>query len=142
VRDGEDNPSAQAPAAITYHDSEESFYHYPDAQPAPEPTRKEAPERKRKETPATETTVVTKKIKAEGSGSRGRIRLADFDELTRSIIEESISIYCAQIGSVEVFPERADDHNTVKQAWLEVCTSRNLKADLEEDAFKMVSDCS
>jgi hypothetical protein len=137
--------SAQAPAAITYRDSEESFYHYLDAQPAPEPTRKETPgpERKRKETPATtstETMVVTK-IKAEGSGSRGRVRQADFDELTRSIIEETISIYRAQIGSVEPFPERADDRNTVKQAWLEVCTSRNLQANLAEDIYKMVSDC-
>lgn len=91
---------------------------------------------------STETTVVTKKIKAEGSGSRGRIRQADFDELTRSIIEETISIYRAQIGSVEPFPERADDRDTVKQAWLEVCTSRNLRVELEEDIFKLVSGYS
>jgi hypothetical protein len=126
-------------------DLEESFYHYPDAQPAPEPTQKEINEKKRKETPATtsiETTVVTKKVKAEGSGSRGRIRQADFDELTRSVIEETISIYRAQIGSVEPFPERADDRNTVKQAWLEVCTSRNLRVELEEDIFKLASDCN
>jgi hypothetical protein len=125
--------------------SEEPLYHYPDAQPAPEPTRKETPERKRKETPPTssmETTVVTKKIKAEGSGSRGRIRQADFDELTRSVIEETVSIYRAQIGSVDPFPERADDRDTVKQAWLEVCTSRNVRVELEEDIFKLVSDCS
>jgi hypothetical protein len=144
VSDGEPNPSA--PASITtYHDSQKSFHDYVEAQAAPERTQKEPPERKRKETPATtsaETTVVTKKIKAEGSGSRGRIRQADFDELTRSVIEETISIYRAQIGSVEPFPERADDHDTVKQAWLEVCTSRNLRVELEEDIFKLVSDCS
>ena len=50
-----------------------------------------------------------------------------------------ISIYCAQIGSVEPFPERADDHNTVKQAWLEVCGAWNLRLELEEDIFKLVS---
>jgi hypothetical protein len=100
---------------------------------------------KRKESPTTtsaETTVVTKRIKVEGSGSRGRIRTADFDELTWSIIEESISIYRAQIGSVEPFPERTDDRDTVKQAWLEVCTGRNLRVELEEDIFKLVSDSS
>ena len=72
-----------------------------------------------------ETTVVTKKIKADSSGSRScsHIRQADFDELTRSVIEETISIYRAQIGSVEPFPERTDDHDTVKHAWLEVYTS-------------------
>ena len=99
--------------------------------------------RKRKDSPTTtspEATVVTKQIKVEGSGSRGRVRTADFDELTRSIIEETISIYRAQIGSVEPFPERTDDRDTVKQAWLEVCTGRNLRVELEEDIFKLVSE--
>ena len=120
-----------------------SFDHYADTQPALESTQKEASEMKRKETPATtsiDTTVVTKKVKADGSGSRGRIRQADFNELTRSIIEETISIYRVQIGSVEPFPERADDRDTVKQAWVEVCTSRNVRVELEEDIFKLVSD--
>ena len=98
---------------------------------------------KRKDSPTTtspETTVVTKQIKVEGSGSCGRVRTADFDELTWSIIEETISIYRAQIGSVEPFPERTDDRDTVKQAWLEVCTGRNLRVELEEDIFKLVSE--
>lgn len=102
------------------------------AQPA-DPKRKENPS-----TASAETTVVTKRIKIEGSGSRGRIRTANFDELTRSIIEETISIYRAQIGAVEPFPERTDDRDTVKQAWVEVCTSRNLRVELEEDIFKLV----
>jgi len=87
------------------------------AQPA-DPKRKENPP-----TASAETTVVTKQIKIEGSSSRGRIRTADFDELTRSIIDETISIYRAQIGAVEPFPERTDDRDTVKQAWIKVCTS-------------------
>jgi len=102
------------------------------AQPA-DPKRKENPP-----TASAETTVVTKRIKIEGSGSRGRIRTADFDELTRSIIEETISIYRAQIGAVEPFPERTEDRDTVKQAWVEVCTGRNLRVELEEDIFKLV----
>ncbi|KAF8960234.1 hypothetical protein BDZ97DRAFT_1905964 [Flammula alnicola] len=72
------------------------------------------------------------------NGSRGRIRTGDFDDLTRSIIEETISIYRAQIGAVEPFPERADDRDTVKQAWVEVCTGRNLRVELEEDIFKFI----
>ena len=82
--------------------------------------------------------VLIKHVKVEGSGSRGRIRTADFDELTRSIIEEVISIYRVQIGGVEPFPEHADDCDSVKQAWLEVCTSRSLRVELEEDIFKLV----
>ena len=35
------------------------------------------------------------------------------------------------------FPERSDDHDTVKQAWIEVCTGQKVKVDLE-DIFKLV----
>jgi hypothetical protein len=136
---GEVLQSVRAPATVIHHrdPAAEPLYH---AHPAPETS-----EKKRKETPATtsaETTVVTKSLKVEGSGSRGRVRTADFNALTRSIVEETISIYRAQIASVEPFPERADDRDTVKQVWLEVCTGRNLQVEIEEDSFKYVSDSS
>ena len=98
-------------------------------------------ESKCKETPTTtsaETTIVTKRIKIEGSGSHGCVWTSNFDKLRQSIIEETISIYCAQIGGVEPFPECSDDRDTVKQAWIEVCTGQNVKVDLEEDIFKLV----
>lgn len=128
VSDSEHHPSALATVA-----------HHRDSAAS----QKEVSEKKRKVTPATtapETTVVTKSLKVEGSGTRGRVRTADFGELTRSLVEETISIYRAQIGSVEPFPERADDRDTIKQAWLEVCTGRNIRVELEEDIFKFVSD--
>ena len=59
--------------------------------------------------------------------------------MTRSIIEDTISIYRAQISSVEPFPERTEDRDTIKQVWLEVCTGRNVRVELEEDIFKLVS---
>jgi hypothetical protein len=127
ITDNEFIPSA--PATIAYTASDPDIHL--------------APGTKRKETPATtsaETTVVTKKIKVEGSGSRGRIQSVDFDEMTRSIIEDTILIYRAQISSVEPFPERTDDRDTIKQAWLEVCTGRNVRVELEEDIFKLVSE--
>lgn len=147
MSDTEIQPSALGPATMTHHrelavaDSE-PLYH---AHPAPETKQTAMSERKRKEAPETtshETTVVTKTLKVEGSGSRGRVRTADFSDLTRSIIEESISIYRAQIASVEPFPERTEDRDTVKQAWLEVCRGRNLRVGLDEDIFKLVSHYS
>jgi hypothetical protein len=133
---------------LEHEDAESKYRDVPepvDVQPGHGTKQKAIPdsETKRKEAPTTtssETTVVTKRIKVEGSGSRGRVRTADFDDLTRSIIEETISIYRAQISTVEPFPERADDRDTIKQAWLEVCTGRNLRLELEEDIFKLVSD--
>ena len=136
MSDGEFPPSTQP---IHHHKSAELLYH---EHSASEIKQQETAEKKRKEAPDTTSekpTIVTKSIKVEGSGSRGRVRAADFNELTRSLIEETISIYRAQIASVEPFPERADDRITVKQAWLEVCTGRSLRVDLEEDIFKFVS---
>jgi hypothetical protein len=62
--------------------------------------------------------------------------------LKQSLIEDTISIYRAQIGGVDPFPERTDDRDTVKQAWLEVCRGRNVEVDLEDDMYKLVSDSS
>jgi hypothetical protein len=134
--------NSSATATNTYRDTTEPL----NAHAVPgtkQKDTKQTPETKRKENPSTtssETTIVTKRIKVEGSGSRGRVRTADFDDLTRSIVEDTISIYRAQISSVEPFPERTDDRDTIKQAWLEVCTGRNLRVELEEDIFKLVSD--
>ena len=132
MSDSEFNPSP--PATITYRDSMGPLYHNPDLDLHP------APENKRKEMPPTttaETTVVTKRIKVDGSSSHGCVRTADFNELAWSVIEKTISIYRAQIGSVEPFPECADDCDTVKQAWLEVCTGRNLQVELEDDYLRI-----
>jgi hypothetical protein len=52
------------------------------------------------------------------------------------------SIYRAQIGGVDPFPERSDDRDTVKQAWLEVCTGRNVEVEIEDDMYKFVCDSS
>jgi hypothetical protein len=96
------------PLVYHYQDAHTALETFPHSAPAPatlvpqtslQPAQPAYP--KRKENPPTasaETTVVTKQIKIEGSGSRGRIRTADFDELTRSIIDTTISIYRAQIA--------------------------------------------
>ena len=142
--------------ASSYHKPEPHGYGYLDAHPVPpaleslpcssrsppaEPSQPAPIACKWKDTlPSTsaETTVLIKRVKVKGSGSCGCIRTANFNELTRSIIEEVISIYHAQIGGVEPFPECADDCDSVKQAWLEVCTSCSLRVELEEDIFKLV----
>ena len=70
--------------------------------------------------------VLIKHIKVKGNGSCSCICTANFNELMQSIIEEVILIYHVQIGGVEPFPEHANDCDSVKQAWLEVCTSFSL----------------
>jgi hypothetical protein len=51
--------------------------------------------------------VVVKKQKTTGSSpgqSKRQIRVDDFDQLTKSLTEDCIAIYRAQIGAVQPFP--------------------------------------
>ena len=98
-------------------------------------------EKKRKVSPATASaapTVVTKRAKAINGGSRGRVRASDFDDLSKSLIEGSITIYKAKLSAKHPFPERVEDKEAVKESWLETCCDRNVQVDLEEDVFKLV----
>ena len=97
--------------------------------------------KKRKEVPVTTstgTTVVTKCPKTAKSGSRGRVRASDFDDLSKSLIEGTITIYKAKLSAKHPFPERAEDREAVKESWVETCHERNVQVDLDEDIFKLV----
>ena len=94
-----------------------------------------------KEAPATAsaaTMVVTKCVKTANVGSRGRVRASDFDDLSKSLIEDTITIYKAKLSAKHPFSERTKDREAVKQSWIEVCSERNVQVDLEEDVFKLV----
>jgi hypothetical protein len=95
----------------------------------------------RKEPPTTAsaaTTVLTKSLKTSGSGSRGRIRTSDFDDLSKSLIEGTMAIYKAKLSATHPFPDRIEDRDAVKDSWIEVCSERNVQVELEEDVFKLV----
>ena len=83
--------------------------------------------------------VTIKRPKTETAGSRGRTRLSYFDELTKSLADETISIYQAQIIMVQAWPSSAENLASITQAWIEVCTSRNVRIDLDEEIFKAVN---
>ena len=90
-------------------------------------------------TPAPSTMVVIKRPKTELSGSRGRARVADFDELSKSLLEETISIYRAQIGGVHPYPDRLEDRDAATGAWVESCNARGVRVEFDEDMLKLVS---
>lgn len=95
----------------------------------------------RKAAPATaspESTVVLKKVKVEGGGSRNRPRVSDFDTLKKSLTEEAISIFRAHIGALNPWPARADNWETVSVAWMEVCSSRKLRMEMDEEVLTAV----
>jgi hypothetical protein len=98
-------------------------------------------ERVRKSPPRTtsvETTTILKRPKTDSAGSRGCTRVSDFDDLTRSLADETISIYQAQITAVQPWPSTAENWESVSQGWVEVCTSRNVRIELDDEIFKAV----
>jgi hypothetical protein len=86
-----------------------------------------------------DATVVVKKQKTTSSEqSKHRIRVGDFDKLTKSLTEDCIAIYRAQIGAVQPFPVKDDNLKAVQLAWVEVCNNRDLQIDIEDSVFKAV----
>lgn len=100
-----------------------------------------ANERIRKSPPCTtsvETTVTIKRPKSDTAGSRGRTRISDFDDLTKSVADETISIYQAQIAAVQPWPSTAENRESITQGWIEVCASRKVRIELDDEIFKLV----
>ena len=86
-----------------------------------------------------DTAVVVKKQKTTSPGqSKNRIRVGDFDQMTKSLTEDCIAIYHAQIGAIQPFPVKTDNLQAVELAWVEVCKNRDLQIDLEDSVFKAV----
>ncbi|EDR03011.1 uncharacterized protein LACBIDRAFT_307860 [Laccaria bicolor S238N-H82] len=90
-------------------------------------------------TPAAETTVIIKRPKSEFSGTRGRVRASDFDDVTKSVVEEAISIYRAQIGAVEPYPDRVEDREAAVAAWVEACNGQGIRIEFDHDIMKLIT---
>lgn len=84
--------------------------------------------------------MTIKRPKTDTAGSRGRTRISDFDDLTKSLTEETISIFQAQIVAVQPWPSTAETWESISQGWKEVCTSRNVRIELDDEIFKVVSN--
>ena len=84
--------------------------------------------------------VIIKRAKTDTAGSRGHTRLSDFDDLTKSLVDETIAIYQAQIIAVQPWPSTAKNQEYISQAWVEVCSARNVLIELDDEIFKVVTD--
>ena len=88
--------------------------------------------------PANTTVVIKKQKTTSPAESKHRIRVGDFDKLTKSLTEDCIAIYRAQIGAVQPFPVKDDNLKAVQLAWVEVCNNRDIQIDINDSAFKAV----
>ena len=60
--------------------------------------------------------------------------------MTKSVVEEAISIYRAQIGAVEPYPDRVEDREAVVAAWVEACNGRGIRIEFDQDIMKLVGN--
>jgi hypothetical protein len=87
-----------------------------------------------------DTTTTIKSVRTGTSGSRNRVRLADFNDFSRDLLEDAISNYRASIFTKKAFPERLEDRGEATSAFLKACQDRKVKVELEEDHLKIVRD--
>ena len=87
-----------------------------------------------------DTTTTIKSVHTGTSGSRNRVRLADFNDFSRDLLEDAISYYRASIFTKNAFPERLEDRGEATSAFLKACQDRKVKVELEEDHLKIVRD--
>lgn len=90
--------------------------------------------------PDTDIPTTMKTVRIRTSGSRNRVRLSDFDDFSRDLLEDSISNYRASIFTKNAFPERLEDRGEATSAFLKACRDRKIKVELEEDHLKIVCD--
>lgn len=85
------------------------------------------------------STVIIKKAKNETVGSRGRVRVADFDDLTKVVLESAISEYrTVYICGVEPYPDRVEARDFAADTWVDACGERNVRIEFDEDILKLV----
>ena len=83
--------------------------------------------------------MTIKQPKTNTAGSWGHTRISDFNDLTKSLADETISIYQAQIVAIQPWPSTAENWELISQAWIEVCASRNVHVKLDDEIFEVVS---
>ena len=88
--------------------------------------------------PDADTTVVTKSAHTGSTGSRGRVHVADFDMLSKGLLEDAIGMYHVDITTWNPFPNRLEDCDLAFSRFTKACLERNLSMEFEEDHLKLV----
>jgi hypothetical protein len=87
-----------------------------------------------------EAATVALKMKKHSDGSHHRIKVADFDDVSKDILVTAISIFRCLIVTQAPFPDSiADETMLGKEAWREACQLKGINIKLTPLAIKMVS---
>jgi hypothetical protein len=85
-----------------------------------------------------DTVTVIKSARTGTAGSRGRVRVADFDDLSKGLLEDAIGMYRADINTLNPFPSRLEDRDSAFSKFTRACSEGKVSMDFEEDHLKVV----
>jgi hypothetical protein len=85
-----------------------------------------------------DTMTVTKSAHTGTAGSRGRVRIADFDDLSKGLLEDAIGMYHVNINTLNPFPSRLEDRDSAFSKFTRACSEGKVSMDFKEDHLKVV----
>ncbi len=91
-------------------------------------------------TTSAETTRVIKSTKVSTGGTRGRTRASDFDELTKAVLEDAITVYKGKLFTQGAFLDRSEEYDLAVESFVFVCKTRKIQMEIEDDLMKLVCD--
>ncbi|SJK99346.1 uncharacterized protein ARMOST_02639 [Armillaria ostoyae] len=99
----------------------------------------------RKAPPATtsvETTRVIKSTKVLTGGTRGCTRASDFDELTKAVLEDAITVYKGKLFTHGAFLDRSEEYDLAVESFVFVCKTQKIQMEIEDDLMKLITQRS
>ncbi len=91
-------------------------------------------------TVSSETTRVLKSTKVASGGTRGRARASDFDELTKAVLEDAITLYKGKLFTSGAFLDRTAEYDLAVESFVLVCKARKIQMEIDDDLMKLVCD--
>ncbi|KAK0492159.1 hypothetical protein EDD18DRAFT_1358223 [Armillaria luteobubalina] len=89
-----------------------------------------------------EMTCVVKSVKIAAGGSCGHTRTSDFDELTKAVLEDAITVYKGHLFTEGAFLEHSEEYDVAVQSFIFICKTWNIQMDIDDDLMKLITQCS
>lgn len=84
------------------------------------------------------TSRVVKSVKVTTGGTQGHIWTSDFDELTKAVLKDTITVYKGHLFTNGAFLEHAEEYDLAVKSFVFVCKTRNIQMEIDDDLMKLV----
>lgn len=85
-------------------------------------------------------TCVVKLMKVSTGGTCGRMCASDFDELTKAVLEDAITMYKGKLFTHGAFLDHSEEYDLAIESFVFVCKTWKIQMEIEDDLMKLVCD--